>query len=72
VSVVHVPDPENPSDYLTKFIGAEKTASSIAYSIGMQRRLGRADVDTDDVVHEVREAPCDAATAGCVCHQPGV
>ena len=72
VCVVHVPDPENPSDYLTKFIGAEKTASSIAYSIGKQRRFARADVDEDDVVREVREVPCDAAMAGCVCHQPGV
>ena len=42
VCVVHVPDPENPSDYLTKFIGAEKTASSIAYSIGKQRRFEKA------------------------------
>ena len=67
-----MPDPENPSDYLTKFIGAEKTASSIAYSIGKQRRFARADVDADDVVRVVREAPCDAAAAGCVRHQPGV
>jgi hypothetical protein len=67
-----VPDPENPSDYLTKFIGAEKTASSIAYSIGMRRGLTRADVSTGDVVREMREAPCDAAATSCVCHQPGV
>ena len=69
---MHVPDPENPSDYLTKFIGAEKTASSIAYSIGKQRRFARADVDEDDVVRGVREVPCDAAMAGGVCQQPGV
>ena len=37
VSVVYVPDPENPADYLTKFIGAEKTAASIAYSAGGMR-----------------------------------
>ena len=36
VCVVHVPDPENPSDYLTKFIGAEKTASSIATLLDRQ------------------------------------
>ena len=71
VSVVHVPDPENPSDYLTKFIGAEKTASSIAYSIGMRRRLERADVDAGDGVRK-GAAPYDAAAADCVCHQPGV
>ena len=43
---MHVPDPENPSDYLTKFIGAEKTASSIAYSIGRKRRSEEADIGT--------------------------
>ena len=57
VSVVHVPDPENPSDYLTKFIGAEKTASSIAYSIGKQRRFEKASVDVGDAVREPHEVP---------------
>ena len=42
---MHVPDPENPNPYLrTKFIGAEKTASSIAYSIGRARRSEEANV----------------------------
>ena len=69
---MRVDDPENPSDYLTKFIGAEKTASSIAYSIGKHRRFARSDADADDVAREVREVPCDAAKAGGVCQQPGV
>ena len=67
-----MPDPENPSDYLTKFTGAEKTASSIAYSIGKQRRFAKADVGEDNVVRELREVPCGAAMAGYVWHQPGV
>ena len=41
-------------------------------AILLDRPSYSADVDADDVVREVREVPCDAATAGCVCHQPGV
>ena len=63
MSVVHVPDPENPSDYLTKFIGAEKTASSIAYSIGKQRLFEKADVDVGDVVREPHKVPWGATAA---------
>ena len=69
---MHVPDPENPSDYLTKFIGAEKTASSIAYSIGKQRRFEKADVDEDNVVRELRKVPWGATAAGRTWQQSGV
>ena len=34
LSVFHIPDPENPSDFLTKFIGAAKTEASVAYASG--------------------------------------
>ena len=34
VTVLYVPDPQNPSDFLTKFIGTAKTAASIAYASG--------------------------------------
>ena len=37
LTVLHVPDPENPSDFLTKFIDAKKTAASVAYAAGMAR-----------------------------------
>jgi hypothetical protein len=34
VTVLHIPDPENPSDFLTKFIKDAKTRASIAYAAG--------------------------------------
>ena len=34
LTVGHIPDPENPSDFLTKIIGATKTATSAAYASG--------------------------------------
>ena len=34
LTVAHIPDPENPSDFLTKIIGAAKTATSVAYASG--------------------------------------
>jgi hypothetical protein len=37
LTVVHTPDPENPSDYLTKFIPVDKTNASIRYSMGTRR-----------------------------------
>ena len=36
--VVHVPDPENPSDFLTKWVSAEKLRRSLAYVTGSNRR----------------------------------
>lgn len=39
LQVVHVPDPENPADFLTKFIGGQKTEASAAYCAG---RIGAA------------------------------
>ena len=32
--VVHVPDTENPADFLTKFIGTDKTEASVRYALG--------------------------------------
>ena len=32
--VVHIPDAENPSDFLTKFVPEAKTAASVAYAMG--------------------------------------
>ena len=37
LTVVHTPDPENPSDYLTKFIPVDKTNASVRYSMGTRR-----------------------------------
>jgi hypothetical protein len=34
LAVVHIPDGENPSDFLTKFIPAENTNKSVVYSSG--------------------------------------
>ena len=34
---VYVPDPENPSDYLSKFVDAKKLASSVDYAAGQLR-----------------------------------
>ena len=34
IEVAYVPDGENPSDYLTKWVPAEKTASSLRYAAG--------------------------------------
>ena len=34
ISVVHVSDTQNPSDFLTKFISKDKTEDSIAYAMG--------------------------------------
>ena len=64
VSVVHVPDPENPSDYFTKFIGAEKTASSIAYSIGRKRHSEEADIGEAYAVGELRKVAWGESAAG--------
>ena len=35
--VVHVPDPENPSDYLSKFVDTTKMTTSAAYAAGKLR-----------------------------------
>ena len=37
LTVLYVPDPENPSDFLTKFIDASKTNASVAYAAGAAR-----------------------------------
>ena len=37
LTVLHVPDPENPSDFLTKFIDATKTNASVNYAAGTAR-----------------------------------
>ena len=37
VRVVYVPDPENPSDYLSKFVDATKMARSVDYAAGQLR-----------------------------------
>ena len=34
IQVAHVSDAQNPSDFLTKFIGKDKTEASIAYAMG--------------------------------------
>ena len=34
ITVLHVPDPQNPSDFLTKFIDTKKTEASIRYASG--------------------------------------
>lgn len=34
LQVVHVPDPENPADFLTKFVGGPKTDALAAYCAG--------------------------------------
>ena len=34
LTVVHTQDPENPSDYLTKFIDATKSTASVLYAMG--------------------------------------
>jgi hypothetical protein len=39
LTVLHVPDPQNPSDFLTKFIEAKKTKESVEYATG-KARLG--------------------------------
>ncbi len=40
VRVVYVPDPENPSDYLSKFVDAKKMAHSVDYAAGQRPREG--------------------------------
>mmetsp|Transcript_19180 Transcript_19180/g.39137 ORF Transcript_19180/g.39137 Transcript_19180/m.39137 type:complete len:261 (+) Transcript_19180:882-1664(+) len=40
ITVLHVPDPQNPSDFLTKFINMKKTEESIRYTSG--KALGAA------------------------------
>ena len=37
LTVLHVPDPQNPSDFLTKFIDNKKTSDSVAYASGRAR-----------------------------------
>ena len=37
VRVVYVPDPENPADYLSKFVDAKKLARSVDYAAGQLR-----------------------------------
>ena len=38
INVVHVPDAENPSDFLTKWVSAAKLRASLAYVTGAARR----------------------------------
>ena len=34
LTVLYIPDPQNPSDFLTKFVNAEKTEESVRYASG--------------------------------------
>ena len=41
ISVAHVPDAENPSDFLTKTIPSDKTEASIRYALGTPLQLNK-------------------------------
>jgi hypothetical protein len=36
--IVHIPDPENPADFLTKFVPADKFRRSLRYVTGAQAK----------------------------------
>ena len=42
ISVAHVPDAENPSDFLTKSIPVDKTEASIRYALGTPQQPAAA------------------------------
>ena len=41
--IAHIPDPQNPSDFLTKFVPTAKTNTSVQYASG---QLARSHADT--------------------------
>ena len=46
LQVVHVPDPENPADFLTKFVSGPKTDASAAYCMGSIESNGAKETST--------------------------
>ena len=43
VEIGHVPDPENPSDFLTKWVGQVKFERSLAFATNSANRVARED-----------------------------
>ena len=41
VKIAYVPDPQNPADYLTKFLDKEKVRSSNAYATNSRNAVPR-------------------------------
>ena len=59
VRVVYVPDPENPSDYLSKFVDVTKMARSVDYAAGQIRGIREGvtafpDADASELAGGVR------------------